>query len=84
MNVLPKDAEPYYQLGLAYQGIGDPVSAKYVWGIGYHWYEDWTGGGKIFAQPPDERLIIGAGVGEEDAGLGCVPVSSSGTRRLRG
>jgi glucosylceramidase len=21
----------------------DPVAAKYVWGIGYHWYETWTG-----------------------------------------
>ena len=21
---------------------------EYVWGIGFHWYEDWTGGGKIF------------------------------------
>lgn len=28
--------------------LGDPAAAKYVWGIGYHWYEDWTGGGKIF------------------------------------
>ncbi len=28
--------------------LNDPACAKYVWGIGYHWYEDWTGGGKIF------------------------------------
>ena len=28
--------------------LSDPGAAKYVWGIGYHWYEDWTGGGKIF------------------------------------
>ena len=28
--------------------LNDPEAAKYVWGIGYHWYEDWTGGGKIF------------------------------------
>src|SRR5215510_9741701 len=28
--------------------LSDPKAAKYVWGIGFHWYEDWTGGGKIF------------------------------------
>ena len=24
--------------------LGDPAAAKYVWGIGFHWYETWTGG----------------------------------------
>jgi glucosylceramidase len=28
--------------------LDDQDAAKYVWGIGFHWYEDWTGGGKIF------------------------------------
>jgi glucosylceramidase len=28
--------------------LSDPNCAKYLWGIGFHWYEDWTGGGKIF------------------------------------
>ena len=28
--------------------LSDPEAAKYVWGIGFHWYESWTGGGKIF------------------------------------
>jgi len=23
--------------------LNDPAAAKYVWGIGYHWYETWTG-----------------------------------------
>ncbi len=23
--------------------LNDPEAAKYVWGIGYHWYETWTG-----------------------------------------
>jgi glucosylceramidase len=23
--------------------LSDPEAAKYVWGIGYHWYETWTG-----------------------------------------
>jgi glucosylceramidase len=33
---------------LVYQRIsttlGDPEAAKYAWGIGFHWYETWTGG----------------------------------------
>ena len=24
--------------------LGDAEAAKYVWGIGFHWYESWTGG----------------------------------------
>jgi glucosylceramidase len=28
--------------------LDDPDAAKYIWGIGFHWYESWTGGGKIF------------------------------------
>ena len=24
--------------------LNDPEAAKYVWGIGFHWYETWTGG----------------------------------------
>ena len=29
--------------------LNDPEAAKYVWGIGFHWYEDWTGGGKLLS-----------------------------------
>jgi len=28
--------------------LNDPEAAKYVWGIGFHWYENWTGGGNIY------------------------------------
>ena len=28
--------------------LDDPEAAKYVWGIGYHWYETWTGSGPLF------------------------------------
>lgn len=24
--------------------LGDPGAAKYVWGVGFHWYETWAGG----------------------------------------
>ncbi len=28
--------------------LSDPEAAKYIWGIGFHWYESWTGGGNIY------------------------------------
>ncbi|RVU02441.1 glycosyl hydrolase [Mucilaginibacter limnophilus] len=28
--------------------LNDADAAKYVWGIGYHWYETWTGAGQNF------------------------------------
>jgi glucosylceramidase len=26
----------------------DPEASKYAWGIGFHWYEDWSGGDQMF------------------------------------
>ncbi|ALM48668.1 glycosyl hydrolase [Flavobacterium psychrophilum] len=28
--------------------LNDPKAAKYLWGIGYHWYENWSGGEQMF------------------------------------
>lgn len=28
--------------------LNDPEAAKYIWGIGYHWYETWTGSAMQF------------------------------------
>ena len=28
--------------------LNDPAAAKYVWGIGFHWYETWTGSAMQF------------------------------------
>jgi glucosylceramidase len=28
--------------------LNDPDAAKYVWGVGYHWYETWTGSSMQF------------------------------------
>jgi glucosylceramidase len=51
--------------------LNDPEAAKYVWGIGFHWYEDWTGGGKIFDNVrrvyesyPNTNLIFTEGCAE--------------------
>ena len=27
----------------------DPAAAKYIWGMGFHWYETWTGGQPMFS-----------------------------------
>jgi glucosylceramidase len=51
--------------------LDDPEAAKYVWGIGYHWYESWTGGGNIYDNVkrvaetyPDKNLIFTEGCAE--------------------
>lgn len=28
--------------------LSDPAASKYVWGIGFHWYETWNGGAQMF------------------------------------
>lgn len=28
--------------------LDDPAAAKYAWGVGYHWYETWSGGDPMF------------------------------------
>jgi glucosylceramidase len=28
--------------------LNDPEAAKYAWGIGFHWYEDWSGADQVF------------------------------------
>lgn len=60
---------------LIYQRVSttlrDPEVAKYVWGIGYHWYETWTGGDMQFENLkrvaetfPDKNLIFTEGCAE--------------------
>jgi len=51
--------------------LGDPEAAKYVWGIGFHWYESWTGGGNIYDNVrrvyeawPAKQLIFTEGCAE--------------------
>jgi len=28
--------------------FSDPEASKYAWGMGFHWYESWSGGDKMF------------------------------------
>ncbi len=48
--------------------MSDPEAAQYVWGIGYHWYETWTGGNMQFENVkrtheafPDKNLVFTEG-----------------------
>jgi glucosylceramidase len=48
--------------------LADPKAAQYVWGIGYHWYEPWSGGSMMFDNVrlvhetyPDKPLIFTEG-----------------------
>ena len=51
--------------------LNDPESAKYLWGIGFHWYEPWSGGEPMFNNVklvheayPDKNLIFTEGCAE--------------------
>ena len=51
--------------------LDDPEAAKYVWGVGFHWYETWTGSDPMFENLrrvkesyPDKELIFTEGCNE--------------------
>lgn len=52
--------------------IDDKEAAKYVWGIGFHWYETWSGGDPMFENVkkvhemyPDKNLLFTEGCVEK-------------------
>jgi len=56
----------------AYTIFDDPEAAKYAWGIGFHWYETWTGGDPKFDNLaliheayPDKKLLFTEGCNEQ-------------------
>jgi len=51
--------------------LNDPEAAKYVWGTGFHWYEDWKDDNPMFENVasvkeayPDKKLIFTEGCNE--------------------
>jgi glucosylceramidase len=51
--------------------FSDPEAAKYAWGIGFHWYETWSGGKHMYENLrdvansfPDKKLIFTEGTVE--------------------
>jgi glucosylceramidase len=51
--------------------LADPKAAQYVWGIGYHWYEPWSGGTMMFDNVrlvhetyPDKPLLFTEGTAD--------------------
>ena len=58
-----------YQRAQTY--FDDPEAAKYAWGIGFHWYEDWSGGlpmydniRKVHEAYPDKNIMFTEGCNE--------------------
>jgi glucosylceramidase len=54
--------------------FNDPEAAKYIWGIGFHWYETWTGSDMQFYNLkavnetfPDKHLLFTEGCAESFA-----------------
>lgn len=52
--------------------LSDKQAAKYVWGVGFHWYENWTGNGMNFENLrnvkqafPDKELVFTEGCVEK-------------------
>lgn len=51
--------------------LDDPKASSYVWGIGYHWYEDWSGGepmyqniARVHEMYPNKNLLFTEGCAE--------------------
>ncbi|MFT3982090.1 MAG: glycoside hydrolase family 30 protein [Ferruginibacter sp.] len=58
-----------YQRAQTY--FNDPEAAKYIWGIGFHWYEDWSGGTpmyenlrRVYEAFPDKNIFFTEGCAE--------------------
>jgi len=58
-----------YQRAKTY--FDDPEAAKYAWGIGFHWYEDWSGGQpmydnvrRVYEAWPDKNIFFTEGCAE--------------------
>ncbi len=58
-----------YQRAQTY--FNDPEASKYAWGIGFHWYEDWSGGQpmyenlrKVYDAYPDKAILFTEGCAE--------------------
>ncbi len=58
-----------YQRAQTY--FDDPEAAKYAWGIGFHWYEDWSGGQPVYENVkrvheayPDKQIMFTEGCNE--------------------
>jgi glucosylceramidase len=52
--------------------LDDPEANKYVWGIGFHWYESWSGGAPMFENVgavkemyPNKKLLFTEGCNEK-------------------
>jgi len=52
--------------------LNDPEAAKYAWGVGFHWYEDWSGGDQVYDNIrrvhesfPDKNILFTEGCNDK-------------------
>lgn len=52
--------------------FSDPEASKYAWGMGFHWYENWSGGSpmfenvrKVYEEHPSKNLLFTEGCVEK-------------------
>src|SRR5439155_344410 len=64
--------------------LTDPKAAQYVWGIGYHWYEPWSGGEPVFDHVklvhenfPDKNPLLSAAFINTDGKVSVVVMNKS-------
>lgn len=52
--------------------LGDPATAKYVWGLGVHWYvsDDFAASSRVHAKYPDKPILFTEGCWEGGKALG--------------
>ena len=52
--------------------LGDPATAKYVWGLGLHWYvsNDFAASARVLAKYPDKPILFTEGCWEGGKDLG--------------
>lgn len=61
-DLIPQRAQTYFK---------DPEASKYIWGIGFHWYENWSGGEPMYENLrrvhetyPDKNIFFTEGCNE--------------------
>jgi glucosylceramidase len=68
VNIIVWDHNRDFIVHRAQTILDDPEAAPYVWGIGFHWYEDWSGGTQLYDNValvhqiyPDKHLLFTEG-----------------------
>jgi glucosylceramidase len=66
--------------------LGDPATAKYVWGLGLHWYvsNDFAASARVLAKYPDKPILFTEGCWEGGKDLGVWAHGEAYVRQMLG